>query len=71
MSLPALLVAACAGAAALPCPLVPCWLTKQPPLPAELLGQEVQLAPDCVGDEVQKMKAALQDGQVLLLENVR
>ncbi|EFN59488.1 hypothetical protein CHLNCDRAFT_29609 [Chlorella variabilis] len=38
---------------------------------SELLGQEVQLAPDCVGDEVQKMKAALQDGQVLLLENVR
>lgn len=39
--------------------------------PAELLGQEVQLAPDCIGEEVSKMKAALQDGQVLLLENVR
>jgi 3-phosphoglycerate kinase len=42
-----------------------------PLLPAELLGQEVKLAPDCVGDEVQQMKAGLQNGQVLLLENVR
>ncbi|KAI3433409.1 hypothetical protein D9Q98_003225 [Chlorella vulgaris] len=38
---------------------------------SELLGQDVALAPDCVGDEVQKMKAALKDGDVLLLENVR
>lgn len=39
--------------------------------PAELLAQEVSLAPDCVGEEVKKMIAGLQDGQVLLLENVR
>lgn len=39
--------------------------------PAELLGQEVGLAPDCVGEEAKKQIAALQDGQVLLLENVR
>ena len=42
-----------------------------PGLPAELLGQEVSLAPDCVGEEVKKQIAALQNGQVLLLENVR
>lgn len=38
---------------------------------AELLGQEVALAPDCVGDAVKQQIAALQNGQVLLLENVR
>jgi hypothetical protein len=38
---------------------------------AELLGQEVALAPDCIGAEVQQMKTELKDGQVLLLENVR
>ncbi len=37
----------------------------------EILGQEVKLAPDCVGDEAAKMRAALQPGQVLLLENTR
>lgn len=37
----------------------------------ELLGQPVPLAPDCVGDEVAAMATGLQDGQVLLLENVR
>lgn len=36
-----------------------------------LLGQEVAMAPDCVGDEVEAMVAAMQDGQVLLLENLR
>lgn len=38
---------------------------------SELLGREVQMAPDCVGDETQKMVDALQPGQVLLLENLR
>ncbi|KAL4431129.1 hypothetical protein ABPG75_006385 [Micractinium tetrahymenae] len=38
---------------------------------SELLSQEVALAPDCVGEEVKKQIAALQNGQVLLLENVR
>ena len=37
----------------------------------ELLGQEVPLAPDCVGPEVEAMVGKLSDGQALLLENVR
>jgi phosphoglycerate kinase len=37
----------------------------------ELLGQKVEMAPDCVGDEVRRQAAALADGGVLLLENVR
>jgi phosphoglycerate kinase len=36
-----------------------------------LLGREVVMAPDCVGDEVKKLAAALPEGGVLLLENVR
>jgi len=36
-----------------------------------LIGREVIFAPDCVGDEVDKLKAGLEDGQVLLLENLR
>lgn len=38
---------------------------------SELLGQEVILAPDCIGDEVQEMKKKLKPGEVLLLENTR
>ncbi len=38
---------------------------------AELLGCEVQQAPDCFGPEVTALVDALQDGQVLMLENVR
>jgi len=38
---------------------------------SELLGQPVKLAPDCVGEEVKKMTAALKPGEVLLLENLR
>jgi phosphoglycerate kinase len=38
---------------------------------AELLGKPVQFAPDCVGEEVEKMAAALKPGEVLLLENLR
>lgn len=37
----------------------------------ELLGQKVKFAPDCVGEEVEKMVAELQPGEVLLLENLR
>ena len=37
----------------------------------EILGQTVQLAPDCIGEEVAALRAALQPGQVLLLENTR
>lgn len=35
------------------------------------IGQEVALAPDCTGAEVQKLVDGMQDGQVVLLENVR
>jgi 3-phosphoglycerate kinase len=38
---------------------------------SELLGQPVDLAADVVGPEAQAKAAALQPGQVLLLENVR
>jgi len=38
---------------------------------AELLGRDVQMAPDVIGPEVDRLKAALGDGGVLLLENVR
>jgi phosphoglycerate kinase len=36
-----------------------------------LLGIPVQMAPDCVGPEVEKMAKALKSGQVLMLENTR
>ena len=38
---------------------------------AELLGQEVIFASDVVGEDAQAKAAALQPGQVLLLENTR
>lgn len=38
---------------------------------SKLLGVEVKMAPDCVGEEVKKMAAALKPGEVLLLENLR
>lgn len=37
----------------------------------ELLGQEVKLASDCVGPEVEKQVEMLEDGKILLLENLR
>jgi phosphoglycerate kinase len=37
----------------------------------ELIGREVRMAPDCVGDEVARMAADLDMGQVLMLENLR
>ena len=37
----------------------------------ELLDQDVVFADDCVGDGVKKLVKDLQDGQVLLLENLR
>ena len=37
----------------------------------ELIGQEVVMAPDCVGDEVRAIVTGLTDGQCCLLENVR
>src|SRR3954470_2010451 len=38
---------------------------------SELLKKPVQFAPDCIGPEVQRMSAALKNGDVLLLENLR
>jgi phosphoglycerate kinase len=38
---------------------------------AELLGTEVKMAPDCIGDEVKEMAHALKPGEVLVLENLR
>jgi phosphoglycerate kinase len=38
---------------------------------AELLGKPVAFAGDCIGAEVEKSAAALKDGDVLLLENLR
>lgn len=38
---------------------------------AQRLGREVKLAADCVGDEAQRVVAAMQDGEVVLLENLR
>jgi phosphoglycerate kinase len=37
----------------------------------ELLGKDVKMAPDCVGADVEAMAAALQPGEVLVLENTR
>ncbi|WP_177505011.1 phosphoglycerate kinase [Anaerosinus sp.] len=38
---------------------------------SELLGKEVKMAPDCVGEEASKMAADLKPGEVLLLQNLR
>lgn len=38
---------------------------------SNLLGMEVQLTSDCIGPETAKLKADLQPGQILLLENLR
>jgi phosphoglycerate kinase len=38
---------------------------------AQLLEQEIPVAPDCVGPQVEAMVNALRPGQVLLLENLR
>ena len=38
---------------------------------SELLGQEVKLADDVIGDSAKALAAALQPGQAMLLENVR
>jgi phosphoglycerate kinase len=38
---------------------------------SELLGKEVKKTDDCIGDEVAATVGAMQDGDVILLENVR
>jgi len=37
----------------------------------ELLGQEVTLAPDCIGEEVAKIVGDAKEGDVIMLENTR
>jgi len=37
----------------------------------ELLGQDVKLAPDCIGDEVAALVDAAAEGDVIMLENTR
>jgi phosphoglycerate kinase len=37
----------------------------------KLLGKPVQMAPDCIGPEVEALAKALKPGEVLMLENVR
>ncbi len=38
---------------------------------SELLGKEVKMAPDCVGEEVKSLVNSMQNGDVVLLENLR
>lgn len=38
---------------------------------SRLLGKEVKLAPDCIGEEVRAMIDAMQPGDVIMLENLR
>ncbi|MDT3697169.1 MAG: phosphoglycerate kinase [Ignavibacterium sp.] len=38
---------------------------------SELLGKEVKLAPDCIGKETKALVDSMQNGDVLVLENVR
>jgi len=38
---------------------------------SELLGQDVTLAPDCIGDEVAKIVGDAKEGDVIMLENTR
>jgi phosphoglycerate kinase len=38
---------------------------------SELLGRKVPLAPDCIGEEVQKQIDGMREGDILLLENLR
>ncbi len=38
---------------------------------SELIGKKVALAPDCIGDEVQKQIGKMKEGEIVLLENLR
>src|SRR4030066_2145043 len=38
---------------------------------SQLLGEEVTLAMDCIGDEVQRQIEEMKEGEILLLENLR
>mgnify|MGYP002784946480 FL=1 len=38
---------------------------------SELLGQEVTLAPDCIGSDVETLVQQMSPGQIIMLENLR
>jgi len=38
---------------------------------SELLGKDVTLAPDCIGEEVEKIVSGAKEGDVIMLENTR
>ena len=38
---------------------------------SKLLGQDVRLAPDCIGEEIENMVSSMRTGEVILLENLR
>ena len=38
---------------------------------SQLLGKEVKLAPDCIGNEVKSLVSSMKPGDVILLENLR
>src|SRR5687767_10301169 len=38
---------------------------------SQLLGKQVAFAEDCIGDEVRTKSGSMQDGELLLLENLR
>ncbi len=46
-------------------------LTPVAPCLAQYLGKPVKMAPDCIGPDVKRMVDQMQDGDVILLENVR
>jgi len=46
-------------------------LAPVPPRISELLGAEVKLCDDCIGDSVSTAVGAMADGDVIMLENVR
>jgi len=46
-------------------------LASVAPCLAQYLGKPVKMAPDCIGPDVKRMVDQMQDGDVILLENVR
>lgn len=46
-------------------------LASVAPCLSQYLGSSVKMAPDCIGPDVKRMVDQMQDGEVLLLENVR
>ncbi len=38
---------------------------------SKLIGKEVKMAPDCIGEDVEKMVSEMKSGDIILLENLR